>query len=225
MSGTMRVSGSLMVLLLSTLSVQAQSQALTPEQLTHQIGVLDQRSQNTDRILSEIQQNVTKMGRGVDSRAVLELMQTLEELAAEVSQMHGQLEQQAHDISGIKKQQRVLYVDTNRRLRLLENRSVSTSSAPESSSADNEEQQLAYQAAFDTLKEGQYEKAKIELKEFLSRYPDSSYAGNAQYWLGEAYYVSRDFDQSIIRFKAVIADYPDSSKVADSMLKLGYTYY
>ena len=69
----MRVSISLMLLLISTLSMQAQSQALTPEQLTHQLRVLSERSQNADRMLNDIQQNVTKMGRGIGSRAVLEL--------------------------------------------------------------------------------------------------------------------------------------------------------
>ena len=43
--------------------------------------------------------------------------------------------------------------------------------------------------------------------------------------MGEAYYVTRDFDQSIIQFAGVIANYPNSSKIADSMLKLGYTHY
>jgi tol-pal system protein YbgF len=87
------------------------------------------------------------------------------------------------------------------------------------------QEKAAYQAAFDTLKEGRYKKAKTELKSFLDKYPNSSYAGNAQYWLGEAHYVTRNFEQGIIEFKKVINNYPGSSKMPDAMLKLGYTYY
>ena len=83
----------------------------------------------------------------------------------------------------------------------------------------------AYQAAFDTLKEGRYKKAKTELKGFLDKYPNSSYAGNAQYWLGEAHYVTRNFDQGIIEFEKVLKSYPSSNKIPDAMLKLGYTFY
>ena len=56
-------------------------------------------------------------------------------------------------------------------------------------------------------------------------YPNSIYAGNSQYWLGEANYVTRNFEQGIIEFKQVVEKYPNSAKVPDAMLKLGYTYY
>ena len=87
------------------------------------------------------------------------------------------------------------------------------------------EEKAAYQAAFDTLKEGRYKKAKTELKTFLDRYPNSSFAGNAQYWLGEAHYVTRNFEQGIVEFQKVLQKYPSSNKVPDAMLKLGYTFY
>jgi tol-pal system protein YbgF len=87
------------------------------------------------------------------------------------------------------------------------------------------EEKAAYQAAFDTLKEGRYKKAKAELKSFLDKFPNSSYAGNAQYWLGEAHYVTRDFEQGIVDFQKVMNNYPSSNKMPDAMLKLGYTYY
>ncbi len=266
--------GAIIALSLGPLSVNAQSQALTPEQLTRQVRMLGERSQNTASTLKSIQQDVKKMGRLIDNRAMLELMQNVEELASEISQMRGELEQQTHDISEIKKRQRELYLDIDRRLRALESSASAqaavvapvevpglneASEAPQTESSTSEtgqtassttglisdtstnvtqeptaasqtsttssEEQVAYQAAFDTLKEGRYKMAKTELKRFLAKYPDSSYAGNAQYWLGEAFYVTREFDLGIIEFEHVLSRYPGSSKVADAMLKLGYTYY
>lgn len=259
------------------LSVSAQSAALTPEQLTQQLRVLSERQQNASAQVNSLRQEVTRMGRLIDNRAMIELMQNVEGLANEISQMRGELEQQTHDTNEIKKRQRELYLDIDRRLRALESRAVSaqktepvevpgldeTTEAPESStqpaqpviepavntggliadttvplasssdnqtgaaesSASSSEERAAYQAAFDTLKEGRYKIAKTELRRFLEKYPDSTYAGNAQYWLGEAYYVTRDFDQGILEFELVLSRYPSSPKVADAMLKLGYTYY
>lgn len=259
-------------------TVGAQSTALTPEQLTQQVRVLSERQQSVAGEIDSLRQEITRMGRLIDNRAMIELMQTVEGLASEISQMRGELEQQTHDIAEVKKRQRELYLDIDRRLRMLESQAVSSagnqpvevpglddSAATEEpaqaadqqlavtgdtpggssgliadttvpsaetgadqssqSSATSSEEQAAYQAAFDTLKEGRYKIAKTELKRFLTQYPESTYAGNAQYWLGEAHYVTRDFDQGIAEFERVLSRYPSSNKVADAMLKLGYTYY
>jgi len=86
-------------------------------------------------------------------------------------------------------------------------------------------EQAAYQQAFNVLKEGHYEESVTALGDFLKRYPNSEYASNAQYWIGEANYVMRRFPDAIKEFNKVIDKFPDSSKTPDAMLKLGYTYY
>jgi tol-pal system protein YbgF len=100
-----------------------------------------------------------------------------------------------------------------------------TASVSQTPSATQSAEKAAYQAAFDTLKEGRYKQAKTEFKTFLEKYPNSSFSGNAQYWLGEAHYVTRNFDQGVVEFEKVLKIYPTSNKVPDAMLKLGYTFY
>ena len=87
------------------------------------------------------------------------------------------------------------------------------------------DERKAYDRAFDMLKEGRYKMANTEFKKFLQRYPQGAYAGNAQYWLGESNYVTRQFSQAVTEFSTVMTRYPNSNKVPDAMLKLGYTYY
>ena len=82
-----------------------------------------------------------------------------------------------------------------------------------------------YEAALDLLREGRYNDAMKAFLDFLGKYPASAYADNAQYWLGEANYVTRNFDAAVKEFSKVVDDYPDSSKVADALLKRGYVYY
>jgi tol-pal system protein YbgF len=82
-----------------------------------------------------------------------------------------------------------------------------------------------YQAAFDLLKDSKYDQATAAFQQFLVAFPDSSLADNAQYWLGEAYYVNRNFTAALAAFQAVIDRYPQSRKVPDALLKIGYCDY
>jgi len=281
----MRLTGSLLLMLTLSGSLLlpsvAQAQALTPEQVTLQVKRLIAHSQKSAVILNTVEkelglvkQQLSKVERSVDNQTTIEMLQRVDALSDEVSQLHGELEKQSHDMAGLKKRQRELYLDTDRRLRDLESRSTqpisvapvqvpslpevdlptvdladsdsatavvepivepSMPQTPENSVSVNtetivtnvtsSEEQGAYQAAFDTLKEGRYEKAKSELRAFLQNHPDSSFASNAQYWLGEAHYVTREFAQGVEEFKRVLSSYPSSLKIPDAMLKLGYTYY
>jgi tol-pal system protein YbgF len=90
---------------------------------------------------------------------------------------------------------------------------------------DPAEQRKAYDQALEFLKEGRYTDAATAFQGFLRQYPDSSYADNAQYWLGEVYYVTRKFDAALKEFDKVLEDHPGSPKVADAKLKMGYIHY
>ncbi len=83
----------------------------------------------------------------------------------------------------------------------------------------------AYKAAFELLREGRYQLAADKFARFLQVYPNGTYADNAQYWLGEANYVVRNFEQAKQDFKKVVENFPKSQKVSDAMLKIGYIYY
>jgi tol-pal system protein YbgF len=95
--------------------------------------------------------------------------------------------------------------------------------ADASGSGANSEEQTVYAQSFDALKAGSYSVAITGFKSFLSSYPSSPLAENAQYWLGEAYYVTRDFDSASGAFHNVLQKYPNARKAPDALLKLGYT--
>lgn len=85
-------------------------------------------------------------------------------------------------------------------------------------------EQGAYEAAYSNLRNGQYEQAAAGFQEFLSRYPDSPLAGSAQYWLGETYYVTRDYENAKQALIDLGVKYPSYDKLPDAMLRLGYVY-
>jgi tol-pal system protein YbgF len=96
---------------------------------------------------------------------------------------------------------------------------------PGAAGLDPAEQRKAYDEALEMLKEGRYTEAATAFQNFLTQYPGSSYADNAQYWLGEVYYVTREFDAALAEFDKVLTAYAGSAKAGDAKLKMGYIQY
>jgi len=88
-----------------------------------------------------------------------------------------------------------------------------------------EAERQAYDQAFNALRETRYADAAEGFDAFLRDHPDSSYAPNAMYWLGEVYYVTRDFETALAQFERLQETYPESSKQPDALLKVGFSHY
>jgi tol-pal system protein YbgF len=88
-----------------------------------------------------------------------------------------------------------------------------------------EDERRSYDAAFDELKEGRYAEAARRFQSFLQQYPSGEYAPNAQYWLGESYYVTQNYGIALDAFQRLLREFPDSIKSPDALLKLGYCQY
>jgi len=86
----------------------------------------------------------------------------------------------------------------------------------------NATEQAAYDTAFKSLRAGDYVTASRGFRDFLTKYPDSSLAPNAYYWLGESYYVTMNYPVAIEAFQRLVKQYPQSDKVSDGLLKVGY---
>ena len=91
--------------------------------------------------------------------------------------------------------------------------------------ASPEAEKAAYDQGFQSLKDLKYADSAEQFSTFVMQYPNSDYADNAQYWLGESYYVTRNYDIALEAFQKLLSNYPDSPKVPDGLLKIGYTHY
>lgn len=83
--------------------------------------------------------------------------------------------------------------------------------------------QVQYDFAIDLLKRGDFPKARDSFQQFLQQHPKDTLAGNAQYWLGETYYVQGQYKDAADSFLKGYTTYSKSSKAPDSLLKLGMT--
>ncbi|CAN5420433.1 tol-pal system protein YbgF [soil metagenome] len=84
---------------------------------------------------------------------------------------------------------------------------------------DNPE--LLYERSYESLLRRQFSDAEVGFRAFLDKHRDHSLAGNAQYWLGETYYVQGEYKQAAQTFLGGYREFPKSRKAADSLLKLG----
>ena len=227
--------------------------------------------------LNDLDARLTRVERIISNQSLVELAQHLDQVQADVRQLRGRIEELEYKEEAMRKQQRDLYNDLDKRVAALGGGSSRLGSSGAASSggssssgggasgggsgsegssggsgtgavagaasaggagggasgsaggsdsgagAGSSEEQTVYAQSFDALKAGSYSVAITGFKAFLNSYPSSPLAENAQYWLGEAYYVTHDLDAAAAAFRNVMQKWPNSRKTPDAMLKLGYT--
>ena len=82
-----------------------------------------------------------------------------------------------------------------------------------------------YDIAFAHLRAGRFLESARAFENFIQKYPNNDLTDNAYYWLGESYYVKRQYPQALAAFQTLTESFPTSAKAADSLLKIGYSYY
>jgi len=177
-------------------------------------------AQSQGERIGTLEQRMGVVERQLENQGLLEMARQLDALNAEVRGLRGELERLQHELDAARRQQRDQYVDLDARLRAAETALAAAQSAAPTGSPEAE-----YQAAFNLMKEGRYDQAAVDLKQFLAQHRDHELASNAQYWLGEVHYVKRDFPAALAAFEGVLSTYPGARKGPDALLKVGYCQY
>ena len=176
-----------------------------------------------------MEERITKLESVLTNRTLEEFAARIDTLQQEMQRLQGEAETVNHNIEELKRKQRQLYLDIDHRLRAVETAQRSSNGlgteGTSNAAAGGGDDRAHYDVAFATLRDGKYEQAIVELQEFLKKYPGSEHAANAQYWLGEAFYVQHRYDVALVEFERVVTRYPNSPKFSDALLKLGLTQY
>ena len=98
-----------------------------------------------------------------------------------------------------------------------------TPAAPAESAAQKAAALSAYNAAFKSLRAGDYVSSSRGFREFIQKYPNDALTPNAFYWLGESYYATTNYQVAVEAFNHLLSQYPQSEKAPDATLKLGYS--
>ena len=162
------------------------------------------------------------------------LFYQLQILQAEVRDLRGIVEEQAHRIEQLQQDQKEQYLDMDRRLSALAQvgggaptprGGASVTSSPRGGGGAGE--QSDYTAAYQLTVDKRFDDAIAAFNQFVADYPDGEYTGNAYYWLGELYLAlpEADLERARQAFAQVVNQYPGHQKVPDALFKLGVVYH
>lgn len=182
---------------------------------------------------NSLAQRVATLERKLDARnrAQLEIQQQLDDLQTEVNELRGVTELHTHQLTQVLERQRELYQELDRRVSeaLKPQNAVPTAIQSHNNGQNvanvNYSSNLSENESYDravnlVLKDKRYEQAITEFKLFNQKYPHSTYAPNAHYWLGQLLFNKGELAQAAKEFDVVVNQFKDSSKRSDSILKL-----
>jgi len=76
-----------------------------------------------------------------------------------------------------------------------------------------------YKQAQDALKAGELARSREILTKLIEQFPGHKLCPNARYWIGESYYMEKNYEQAVLEFQRVVTEYPGKEKVPAAMLK------
>ncbi|MEG3768702.1 tol-pal system protein YbgF [Alteromonas sp. 14N.309.X.WAT.G.H12] len=191
---------------------------------------------------SSLEQRIVVLERIVQSRTEMQhrLQQHLDTMQGEIDELRGAVEVNTNQLEKVLERQRELYLEIDKRVEALKQGSgmtnsvntptsgnitptpTSTPSPSATSSASSQDEGEAYEAAVNLiLKSREYDKAIPAFQSFLAEFPDSGYAPNAHYWLGQLLFNKQRWSEASEQFNIVINKFSDSAKRPDALLKLG----
>ncbi len=202
-------------------------------------------AQSTKSRLEGLEQRLGQLEEVMKGQALVEMSQRVDQLERELRELRGEVDALVQANAALKKQQLDIAADLEQRLAAIEARERAAAEAaaqaaapagqgastpvegsamePGAAAADTggKSPELRYGEAFDALKAGKYPEAIAGMQEFLTLHPNHPLADNAQYWLGQTYYVTRDYERAIAAFAAVGVRPTDLAKTPDALLKKG----
>lgn len=195
-------------------------------------------------------ERMRRLERVFNQSTMLDMVKRLEEVGEQSQRVQSRLDELAHEMESLQQRQKDMYQDLDRRFQELEKgmrfnpamhdlgvappppvgisappSQAATGASDISIASGGSNPRAAYELGVKLLRAGEYDQAIQTFEKFLNENPESEYSANAQYWIGEANYVTRRFSKAEDAFKALVAKYPQSLKVPDAVLKLGFTYY
>ncbi len=174
--------------------------------------------------LDDLDARVGRIDRIVANQSLIQMAQRVDSLQEEIRGLRGRIEELQNENVKLRKEQRDLYTDLDKRLTEAAAVAAAAAAAPAAAPAASSgaDEQTQYARALEELKVRNYAAAVETLRSLAVVYPNGALADNTQYWLGEAYYVTQEYDHATASFQRVITNWPNSRKVPDALLKLGY---
>lgn len=78
-----------------------------------------------------------------------------------------------------------------------------------------------FRLANEDFKAGKFELAREGFTSLLKEYPQNPLSDNSQYWIGECYYVTREYPKAFDEYRKVVDEYKAGGKTPGALFKMG----
>ena len=146
-------------------------------------------------------------------RSLLDLQNQIEQMRNDMQRMTGQNEQLTRSITEM--QQRQGEIDD----RMKKSEPAKVALDGREFTADPREKS-DFDAALGIFRGGQFAQAQTAFAEFVKRYPQSGYNASALFWLGNAQYATRNYNEAIANFRSMLSLAPDHAKAPEAVLSI-----
>lgn len=229
------------------LVLSGNAQAMSPDELASQR--MDDRLENIERNLNSMQKQFYKSGGKItgsdsydDSGSSPKTEVRIDALEEQIRGLTGRIEENQYVINNALQEIKKISTDIDYRLNEIErakstpveNASLHTEQEDLDSpklvgkmenttreSVENLDENGQYERAFEYLRNSEYDKAEVALREFIAANKQSHLTSNAYYWLGETYYIRENYEKSAVNFLKGYQGKPKGNKAPDNLLKLG----
>jgi tol-pal system protein YbgF len=82
-----------------------------------------------------------------------------------------------------------------------------------------------YKDAYETFYKGDLEGARRKFEVFLKQYPNTELSDNAQYWIGETYYLKKDYERAVLEYEKAVVKYPEGDKIPAALFKQALAFF
>lgn len=199
--------------------------------LSGRLAYLESRVEKTEDLAQEAsgsaRQEALESRREISDRLtevraqVAEATARLQGLEQDVQRLQGSQTQAEADLPQLRNQ--LLRVEE--RLNALEGATRSRASAggdgtPDPAAFRWSNEREGYAEAKKSFDARDWDRARLQFRELLRRWPDGRYAPNSLFWLGEIDYTQRDWINAIDRYLQVVEQHPRSQKASSAYYKM-----
>lgn len=184
----------------------------------------EERVRELEKRLSAIQQ--TYLTNNAEIASTLSQAQTVQH---EFNSVKGSVESNRHMIDAQRRDLMQMLRDLEHRLQAIEDRmeifATQINMAISKVSPKVADEGRLYQNGLSKANRGEYLSATSDFETFLKKYPRSTFAPNARYWIGECYFSMKNFKRSIKEFQVFIEKSPRNEKVPAAIVRQGSAFY
>lgn len=184
----------------------------------------DERISELENRVNSIQQ--TYLTNNADIARAISRSETVQ---AEFDSVKGAVETNSHLLEAQRQELQKLIRELEHRIQAIEDRMLifqtQINQAVGKVNPAAAEEGKIYQSGLDKAERGEYLNAAADFQTFLKKFPKSTFAPTAQYWVGECFYSMKDYKRAIKEYQIYIQTNPRHDKVASAILKQGNSFY